>query len=67
MTASQPWLAAIVDTLTDAVTSTDLTARSSPGTAAPRTCTATAAAEAVGASATELLPAWADDIGAMLR
>ena len=61
------WLAAIVDTLPDAVTSTDLTGRIMTWNRAAEDLYGIGGAEAVGSSAMELLPAWADDIGAMLR
>ncbi|GAA0896960.1 PAS domain S-box protein [Virgisporangium aurantiacum] len=61
------WLAAIVDTLADAVTSTDLTGRIMTWNRAAEDLYGVSGAEAVGSSAMELLPAWADSIGAMLQ
>jgi PAS domain S-box-containing protein len=61
------WLEAIVDSLTDAVTSTDLHGTVKTWNRAAEDVYGIAAAEAVGASAFDLLPAWADDIAGMLQ
>jgi PAS domain S-box-containing protein len=61
------WLSAIVDSLADAVTSTDLDGTVVTWNRAAEDLYGFTAAEAVGSSASKLLPDWASDIDEMLR
>jgi PAS domain S-box-containing protein len=66
VTGSRAWLAAIVDSITDAVTSTRLDGTIVTWNRAAENLYGFPASEAVGAAAADLLPGWAGDIGAML-